>query len=64
MEKKRNKSGSIRKEIDNNPGDAVLVDQLHSDQLGLAPQLSGKLISALIWDAHVMVEHFSDLAYV
>ena len=38
----------------------VSVDQLHSDQTVLVPQLSGKLTSARIWSAQVMVGHFSD----
>ena len=62
--KKGKKQGSIGKETDNNIGDKVSVDQLQSYQPGLVPQLPGKLTSAHIWDAQVMVEHFSDLTYV
>ena len=54
----------IRKEIDNNPRAPVSVDQLQSSQPGLVPQLSVKLTSAQIWDAQVMVDHFSYLTYV
>ena len=61
---KGNKSGSIRKETENNPGDVVSVEQIQSAQTGLVPQLSGKLTSAHIWDAQFMVDHFSDLTYV
>ena len=61
---KRNKSGSIRKDNDNKPVYAVSVDQLQSYHPGLFPQLSGKLASAHIWSAKVMVDHFSDLTYL
>ena len=61
---KENKSVSIRRETENNPGSGVSVDQLHSSQPGLVPQLSGKLTSARIWASQVMVDHFSDLNYV
>ena len=61
---KGNKSVSIRKETDNNPGAAVSLDQLHSAKSGLVPQLSIKLTSARIWDVQVMVDHFGDLTYV
>ena len=52
------------KYTDNNPGAAVSVDQLQSDQPVLVPRLSVKLTSAYIWDAQVMLENFSDLTYV
>ena len=45
---KGNKSGSIRNETDNKPGDGVSVDQLQSAQPGLVPKFSDKLTSALI----------------
>ena len=61
---KGNKSGPIRKYIDNNPRYRVSVYQLQSDHTGLAPQLSGKLTSVSIWAAKVIVDHFSDLTYV
>ena len=61
---KGNKSSSIRKETDNNPGAAFSVDQLHSDQAGLVSQFSEKITSEHIWYAQVMVDHFSDLTYV
>ena len=61
---KGNKSGSKRKETDNNPGAAVSVDQLQSAHPGLVPKLSGKLTIVRIWYAQVMVDHFSGLAYV
>ena len=64
MEKKGKKPGSIRKETKNKPGYGVSVDQVKSDQPGLVPQLSGKLTSAHIWSAQVMVDNFSDLTYV
>ena len=64
MEKFCNKSGSIKKETDNKPGDAVSVYQLQSDQLLLVPQLSVKLTSMHIWSTQVIVDHFSDLTYV
>ena len=35
----------------------VSVDQLQSAQTGLLPQLLGKLTSARIWSAEVMVDH-------
>ena len=62
--KKGKKAVSIRKETDNNPVDGVSVDRLQSDQPVLVPQFSGKLTSALIWDAQVMVGRFSGLTYV
>ena len=55
---KGNKSGSIRKDTDNNPGSGVSVDQLQSYRIGLVPKFSGKLTSARIWDAQLMVDHF------
>ena len=61
---KVDKPGSIRKETDNNPGYGVSVDQLQSAQPGLVPQLSGKLTSARIWSAQLMVDQFSDLSYL
>ena len=61
---KGDKPGSIRKKNYNKPGDAVSVDQLQSGQLGLVPQLSGKLTSVRIWAAQVMVDQFSYLTYV
>ena len=54
----------MRKETDIKPVVAVSVDQLHSDQKGLVPKLSGKITSARIWYAQVMVDHLSDLTYV
>ena len=41
-----------------------MVDQIQSYQPGLVPQLSGKLTSARICSAQVMVEHFSYLTCV
>ena len=61
---KVNKLGSIPKYTNNKPGDVVSVDQLQSAQSGLIPQLSVKIINALIWSTQVMVDHFSDLTYV
>ena len=61
---KGKKSGSINKETDNNPGSRVSVDQLQSSNPGLVPQLSGKITSARIWPAQLIVEHFSDLTYM
>ena len=61
---KGKKSGSTSKENENKLGSEVSVDQLKKSQPGLVPQLPGKLTSAHIWDAQVMVEHFSDLTYV
>ena len=58
------KSGYIRKETENNPGDGVSVDQLQSSHPGLVLQFSVKITSAKIWAAQVMVEHFRDLTYV
>ena len=61
---KGKKSGSIRKENGNNPGDEVSVDQLQLDQPELVPQFSGKLTSTHIWSAQVMMDHFSDVTYL
>ena len=61
---KVNKSESIRKDTDNNPVSGVSVYQLQSDPPGIVPQLSGKITIAHIWDAQVMVDHFSNLTYV
>ena len=61
---KGDKSGSIRKYTANKLGSTVSVDQLQSDHLGLFPQFSGKLTSALIWDAPIMANRFNDLTYV
>ena len=61
---KGRKLGYIRKETDNKPGYLVSVDQIQSAQPGLVPQLLGKLTSAHIWDAQVMMDHFSDLTCV
>ena len=54
-----NKPGSISKETNNNSGTVVSEDQLQSAHPGLISQFSGKLTSACIWAAQVMVEHFS-----
>ena len=62
--KKVNKSGSIRKDTGNEPGDAVSVYQLHSDHTGVVPQFSSKLKNAHIWSAQVMVYHVSGWTYV
>ena len=59
-----NKSGSIRKETDNNKGAEVSVEQFKSDNPGLVPHFSGKLIGAHIWYAQVMVKNSSDLTDV
>ena len=64
MEKKWKKQGSISKDTDNKPRTGVSVDQLQSTHPVLVPQLSGKLASAYIWSAQVMVDRFSDLTYV
>ena len=64
MEKKGGGSGYIRKESDNNPGDTVSVYQLQSARPVSFPEFSGKLTSAHIWAAQVMVDHFSGLTYV
>ena len=61
---KGRKLGSIRKENENNILDGVSVDQLRLYHTLLVPQLSGKLTSARIWDAQLMVDHFSGLNYV
>ena len=55
----------VHKEIyPNKPRFGVSVDQIQSDQPILVPQLSGKLTSALICYAQVIVDHFSNLSYV
>ena len=59
-----NISGSIRKENDNNKGNAASVDQLNLDHPGLVTQFSWKLTSARIWYDQFMMYHFSDLTYV
>ena len=59
-----NKSGDIRKYTDNKPVYTVSVDQLQSYNPELVPQLSGKITSAHIWAAQVMVDHFGDSTYV
>ena len=64
MDKNFNKSVPISKYTDNNPGARVSVDQLQSTHTGLVPQFSGKLTIARIWDAQVMVDHFSYFTYV
>ena len=64
MDIKGKNSESIRKYTDNTPRSGVSVDQLQSVQPGLVPLLSVKLTSVPIWDAQVMVDHFSDLSYV
>ena len=64
MDIKGKNSESIRKYTDNTPRSGVSVDQLQSVQPGLVPLLSVKLTSVPIWDAQVMVDHFSDLTYV
>ena len=61
---KGNKSGSIGKETDKNPGVSVLLDQLQSNQTILVPQLLGKLTGVCSWASQVMVDHFSELTYV
>ena len=55
MDNKRKKSEPINKDTENKLEAGVSVDQLQSDQKVLVPQLSGKLISARIWAAQIMV---------
>ena len=57
---KGKKSGSVKKETENNPGNGVSVDELQSAQPELVIQLSVKLTGARIWAAQVMVGLFSD----
>ena len=61
---KGKKTGSIRKETDNNPGYGVSVGQLQADQPVLVPQLSGKITSACIWSSQAIVTHFNELTYM
>ena len=61
---KGNKPGYTRKGNYNEPWDEVPVYQLQSYQTGLVQKLSGKITSALIWPAQVMVYHLRDLTYV
>ena len=62
--KKVNISGSIRKETENKSVAALSVNQPYSSQPLLVSKLSGKLTSACIWTAQVIVDLFSDLTYV
>jgi len=56
--------GSIKKNFETNPGDAVSTDQLVSAQEGLIPQVMGTLTSARITGATVFVDHASSYMYV
>ena len=56
--------GSIKKEFETNPGDAVSTDQIVSAQEGLIPQVTGTLTSARITGATVFVDHASSYMYV
>ena len=56
--------GSIKKEFETNPGDAVSTDQIVSAQEGLKPQVTGTLTSARIIGATVFVDHASSYMYV
>jgi hypothetical protein len=61
---KGDKGGSIRKENESSPGDAVSTDQLHSAQEGLVPQVTGKLTSDRITGATIFVDHATNFIYV
>jgi hypothetical protein len=60
----RDEGGSIRKENESSPGDAVSTDQLHSAQEGLVPQVTGKLTSDRITGATIFVDHATNFIYV
>ena len=61
---KREKLVSMCKGNDNKTVSAVSVDQLQSAHPGLVSQLSVKITIALIWDAKIIVNSYSDLTYV
>ena len=61
---KVNKSGYIRKDTKNKQGYSVSADKLQPDHPGLVTQLSGKCTCTRIWDAKVMMNHFSDITYL
>ena len=54
----------MNKYTEENPGAGVSVDQLQSYQTGLVTQFSGKITSACIWDAQVIVDHSIGLTYL
>ena len=46
------------------PDKATSTDQMVLGQPGLIPQIGGHLIAAMIWDANIFVDHFSDIIYI
>ena len=66
---KRNHSKSINGNYvisasDNQPGNCVSVDMIHSPLSGLNPQLRGKLHLERYWYACVFVDHVSNMIFV
>ena len=60
----KNTPGTIRKEINTEPGDCVSIDQIVSAQPGLIPQIYGYLNNMRIWGATVSVDHVSEYTHV
>ena len=54
---KGNPGGSIRKESETSPGDAVSIDQIVSAQEGLVPQVVGTLMSARMALRYLLIMH-------
>lgn len=61
---KGKKSGSIRKEVETEPGDGTSVDQIVSAQPGLVPIMDGEHTSNRIWGATTFCDHVSNFVYV
>ena len=61
---KGKKSGTIRKEKEEQPGDGQSIDKIVSAQPGLIPQMSGFLTSSRYFGVTTIVDHVSDYVYV
>ena len=61
---KGDKSGSVRRPEQSEPGNGILVDHIVSDQPGMIPQISGFRNSQLLWGCTTFMDHVSDFVYV
>ena len=61
---KGDKSGSVRRPEQSEPGNGILVDHIVSSQPGSIPQISGFLTSQHFWGCTNFVDHVSDYVYV
>eukprot|EP00957_Ditylum_brightwellii_P094592 7204765-Ditylum_brightwellii.AAC.1 len=60
---KRKQNGTIQKAHHTSPGKRTSADHIISHQLGLIPQVTGKLTHDKYWGAVTMVNHASNFSY-